>query len=173
MPRWMPVAAALATLALGCAGCGGSSASKPLAESAAPRLCPASDASPRRVLDHTPTPVLVPGHPSSVLICRYTGLNTPGLRGVRAGALSVTSAGAAARLGRELDALRPFARGQSCPAFGGRSELFVFAYPNASAARVLLSMDGCIPVTNGRVTGEGLDLHLGAGEVHWPDEGLL
>ncbi len=69
--------------------------------------------------------------------------------------------------------LRPLIRGLSCPEFGGRSELFIFRYPDGSTARVRLVLDGCIPVTNGRVVREGLGLHFGAGELHWPDEGLL
>jgi hypothetical protein len=166
-------------LALGCAGCGGSATSGPLAAQTPPTVpaprhaCPASDAVPRRVLDRSPGPVLVPGHPTAALICRYTGLDTPGLHGRLAGALAVVQPTVVGHLSSEFDALPPLARQRSCPAFGGRSELFVFRRAGASTARVLLSMDGCIPVTNGQVVRNGLALSLDRSEAHWPDEGLL
>jgi hypothetical protein len=164
---------ALLTLALGCASCGRSAPSTPLAVSAPRRLCLPRDLALRPVKDTSPTLVLVPGHPTGVLLCRYTSTQAAGLQGVSAGALSVVRPDVIDRLTSEFDALRPLSRGRSCPAFGGRSELFVFRYGGGSTARVLLRMEGCIPVTNGRVVRDGLGLHLAGGEVHWPDEGLL
>ncbi len=117
--------------------------------------------------------MLVPGHPTAVLICRYTALEDLGLRGTSAGALSVVRPDVTDRLAGAFDALPPLVRGRSCPVFGGRSELFVFRYTGGRTARVLLRMEGCVPVTNGRVVRDGLGLHLAAGEAHWPDEGLL
>lgn len=145
-----------------------------------PSLCPlrgtrAPPATSSRVarLNKSATLVLVPAHPTGVLICRYTSTEALGLQGISAGALSVVRPDVIDHLTSELDALRPLSGGLSCPTFGGRSELFVFRYPGGSTARVLLRMEGCIPVTNGRVVRDGLGLHFAGGAVHWPDEGLL
>ncbi|MGA8364609.1 MAG: hypothetical protein WB709_08815 [Solirubrobacteraceae bacterium] len=182
----MSVVTALLMLALGCVSCGGSTASTarsaspaPLAMSVARHLCPQSlvrvnrEMAPPRVLAKSATPVLVPGRPTGLLVCRFAALDNLGVPGALAGAVSVAREDVIRRLASEFDALRPMPRHASCPTFGGRSELFVFRYPASSTARVLLRMEGCIPITNGRIVRDGLGLHLAGGEVHWPDESLL
>jgi hypothetical protein len=171
----MTVTTALLLLALGCAGCGQASSSRtgaPLAVSASRHLCPTRDLK-SEVLDKAGTLVLVPGHPSALLICRYGSLEQLGLPGALAGALSVRSPSAVDHLATEFDALRHLVPGPRCPRFVGRSELFIFRYPNARPVPVRLSMDGCIPVTNGRVVRDGRSLHLAGGAEHWPDQSLL
>lgn len=171
----MPVTTAFLILALGCAGCGHATSSpkgSSLAVSAPRQLCPASDLK-QDVLDKAATVVLVPGHPSALLICRYGSLEQLGLPGALVGALSVVSPAAIDSIATRFDALGPLVPGRSCPSFGGRSELFVFRYPNARTVSVRLSMDGCIPVTNGRVVRDGLGLHVAGGADHWPDQSLL
>jgi hypothetical protein len=133
---------------------------------------PESDIALRRVLAKSATPVLVPGHPTGLSICRFTSFENIGRPGSLAGGLSVVRSDAISHLASEFDALPPLVRGRNCPGFKGRSELFIFRYPGASTVRVLLRMDGCIPVTNGRVVRDGLGLHLAGGEA-WPDESLL
>lgn len=168
---------ALLVLALGCASCGGSTTSTSsavqLVVSTLRHSCPSSDIAPRRVLAKSATRVLVPGHPTGLLICRYTSLENIGRPGSLAGGLSVVRPDAISRLASEFDALPPLTHGRNCPTFGGRSELFIFRYQGASTERVLLRMEGCIPVTNGRVVRDGLGLHFAGGEAHWPDESLL
>ena len=72
--------AAVAVLAILASGCGKAatltapSAKTPLSVPASSRLCPPSDTTPRGLLlSKTATDVLVPGHPTSALICRYWG----------------------------------------------------------------------------------------------------
>jgi hypothetical protein len=165
----------LLILTLGGAGCGQASSSRtgvPLAVSASRQLCPARDLK-SEVLDKAGTLVLVPGHPSALLICRYGSLEQLGLPGALAGALSVRAPSAVDHLTTEFDALGPLVPGPRCPRFVGRSELFIFRYPNAHTVPVRLSMDGCVPVTNGRVTRDGVGLHLANGAEDWPDQSLL
>jgi hypothetical protein len=179
--RRMPIVAAFIALALAWAGCGGSAAPtdpsatrSPLAVSAPLHLCPVSDARPRLVLNRSATNVLVPGYPTDVLICRYQGFSEGHAGRGLAGARRVVRQDVTSYLASELDALgSPPKVAQSCPDFGGRSDLFVFRYPGAGTARVLLTVASCIPVTNGRVVRDGLGLRFRAGELHWPDEGLL
>ncbi len=114
----------------------------------------------------------MPVHPTGALICRYWGLNDPGHRIARfAGRLTVKSTGVLDHLTARLDALPPFPSNPvpSCPTFGGRSDLIFFHYRHVSDDPVLISRDGCIPVSNGRLVRFGLSLPYG----HWPDEGLL
>lgn len=113
----MPVTSALLILALGCASCGHAASSpkgSPLAVSAPRQLCPASDLKPG-VLDKEGTPVLVPDHPSALLICRYGSLEQLGLPGALVGALSVLSPAAIDRLATEFDALEPLGSGTKLP----------------------------------------------------------
>jgi hypothetical protein len=138
--------------------------------SLAEHVCPRRDLG---VLDKSATLVLVPGHPTGLLACRYASFDDLGIPGAFGGAVSATRGQAIAHLASEFDALGPLKRGLSCPVFGGRSELFMFSYKDARTVRVRLIMHGCIPVTNGRVVREGLGLHFAGGEVHWPDESLL
>jgi hypothetical protein len=133
--------------------------------------------------------VLVPGDPTSALICRYWGrsgenhepedLRARVLHGEHghaerslAEARQVVSQHVTRRLAGELDALRPIAPHANCDeVLGGRSELFVFRYRGGGETRVLLVLEGCVPAGNGRTVRAGLG--LGGGESHWLDEAML
>jgi hypothetical protein len=134
------------------------------------RHCPIND----NQAEASPVPrtasVLVPGHPTSALICRYWGLNDPGHRRAGlAGTLSIDNAVAVDRVALRLDALPPFHTAPSCPTFGGRSAVIFFHYRRADDDPVRIKREGCVPVSNGRLLRVGLSLPYG----HWPDEGLL
>jgi hypothetical protein len=68
-----------------------------------------------------------------------------------------------------LPAISP--RANCDEALGDRSELILLRYQHRREARVRISMEGCIPVTNGRIVRGALG-RLG-NAPHWPDEGLV
>ena len=190
--------AAVAVLVVLVSGCGKAatltapSAEIPLSVRASSRLCPPSDATPRALLlSKTATDVLVPGHPTSALICRYWGTSgripEPEDERVRiprgehghavytiAEARRVVRQDVASYLASELDALRPIGPHPNCDeALGGRSELIVFDYRGGSEARVIFYLEACVAVRNGRTARYGLGMGHGNGESHWVDEALL
>jgi hypothetical protein len=184
-------------LAIAVSGCGRTTAptpapaKTPLAVSAPDRLCPPSDAKPRLILSRAAGEVLVPGHPTSALICRYWGrsgeihepedLRAGVIRGEHghverslAQARRVVRQDIARRLASELDALQPISPHANCDeVLGGRSELFVFYYRGVREARVLIVLENCVPVGNGRIVRAGLGLGRGDGDAHWIDEAML
>jgi hypothetical protein len=132
-----PDIAAVAVLAIAASGCGQtmaltpSHAKTPLTVSAPPRLCPPSDAKPHSILSRSVGDVLVPGHPTSALICRYWGrsgenhepedLHAGVVYGEHghaerslAGARRVVRQDIARQLARELDALQPIGAHANC-----------------------------------------------------------
>jgi hypothetical protein len=156
------------------------------------RLCPPSDATPRRLLhSKTATDVLVPGHPTSALICRYwgrsSGIPEPEDERARiregehghpvytiAGARRVVRKDVTSYLASELDALPPIGPHPNCDeVLGGRSELISFYYRGGGEARVIFHLEGCVAVRNGRIASYGLGMGHGNGESHWADEALL
>jgi hypothetical protein len=189
--------AAVAVLAIAASGCGQTTATAPpvattpLTASVPLRLCPPTDAKPRSILSRSAGDVLVPGHPTSALICRYWGrsgeidepedLHARVLHGEHghaerslAEARQVVSQHVTRRLAGELDALRPIPRNANCDeVLGGRSELIVFHYRGAGEARVLFVLEGCVPAGNGRIVRGGLGLGHGSGDSHWLDEEML
>jgi hypothetical protein len=192
-------AVAVLVLAIAASGCGQASApalqpaKTPLAVAAPGRLCPPSDAKPRSILSRSAGDVLVPGHPISALICRYWGrsgqlpepedLHARILHGEHghaerslAEARRVVSQQVTRHLAGELDALRPISRNANCDeVLGGRSELIVFHYHGVGEARVLIVLEACVPVGNGRIVRAGLELggDDGNGETHWLDEAMV
>jgi hypothetical protein len=197
MRRGIVAVAALEILASGCgkaATLTAPSARTPLSVRASSRLCPASDAAPRRLLlGKTATDELVPGHPASALICRYWGRSgrvpepederariAEGEHGhavhTIAEARRVVRRDVTSHLASELDALpplRPNPTGLNCDeALGGRSELIVFFYRGGGEARVIFYVTGCVAVRNGRTARYGLGMGQ-IGEEHWVDEALL
>jgi hypothetical protein len=119
--RW--TATASIALALACTSCGGAAppTAKPLAMSVAREQCPPRSFGPG-ALAYYPPGVLVPGDPTSVLICRYGSLQDIGLPGDLAGALSVSRSAVTSHLASDFDSL-PFRRPRgNCPEVGERSE---------------------------------------------------
>jgi hypothetical protein len=190
--------AAVAVLAILASGCGKAatltapSAKTPLSVPASSRLCPPSDATARALLlSKTATDVLVPGHPTSALICRYWGRSGRLLEsadervGVPEGehghalytiaeARRVVRQDVTSYLASELDALGPIGPRPHCDeVLGGRSELIVFYYRGGGEARVIFYVEGCVAVRNGRTARYGLGMGGGNGESHWVDEALL
>jgi hypothetical protein len=189
--------AAVALLAIAASGCGRTTASTPHAANtpltvAAPaRLCPQSDARPRSILSRSAGDVLVPGHPTSALVCRYWGrsgeahepedLHAGIIYGEHghaerslAGARRAVRQDITRQLARELDALQPIGAHANCDeVLGGRSELIVFHYHGGGEARILIVLEACVPAGNGRIVRAGLGLGRGNGETHWIDEAML
>jgi hypothetical protein len=191
--------AAVAVLTVLMSGCGTAatltapSAKTPLSVSASLRLCPPSDANARPLLlSKTATDVLVPGHPTSALICRYRGRSgrISGPEGAERARIAEREHGhavytiAEARhlvrqdvtsyLAGELDALRPIGPHPNCDEeLDGRSELIVFYYRGGAEARVIFYVERCVAVRNGRTARYGLGMGHGNGESHWTDEELL
>jgi hypothetical protein len=188
MRRGIAVVVATAILTSGCGSTRSTApaAKTPLSLPSSTRLCPASDAKPRLVLDRLAGRVLVPGHPTSALFCRYWGGGLEDLHDrvaegedghaarSLAGARQVVRQDLTSYLAGELDALRPIGRNANCDeVLGGRSELVVFRYRGAGEARVLIVLINCVPVSNGRIVRYGLGMGHGNGESHWLDEKLL
>jgi len=178
--RLMPIVSIAITFGI-LAGCAGTShartfGSQPFSvvSAAGPRLCPPRDNTFQPSADPRTATVLVPGHPTGALACRYWGLDDPGHRvATLAGARSVRDAAAVEHLATRLDALPPYPSGPSprCPDDPGRSELILFEYRHAAADPVHIELGGCTTVTNGRLVRIGLSLPTG--NSHWLDEVLL
>jgi hypothetical protein len=135
--------------------------------------------------------VLVPGHPTSALICRYWGRSgsrpepederariPEGEHGhalyTIAEARRVVRQNVTSYLASELDALEPIGPHPNCDEeLGGRSDLIVFYYRGGGEARVIFYIRGCVAVGNGRTARYGLGMGHGNGETHWADEALL
>ena len=187
MRRGIALSAVLAILTSGCgrtATLTAPSAKTPLSAPVSSRQCPPNDARPRALLlSSTATDVLVPGHPTSALICRYWGRSargqfSEGKRGhavnTIAGARRVVRHDVTSYLASELDALRPIGPRPNCDeVLGGRSELITFYYRGGGEARVIFYAECCVAVENGRTARYGLGMGHGNGESHWKDEELL
>ncbi len=92
---------------------------------------------------------MVPGSPTSVLVCRYTGLN-PASRAFRLIAHRVIRRGTRLRrLARQLDALKPQKGPQNCPGDDGSAIIAVFRYSHTRPDPVTIGLAGCRLVTNG------------------------
>jgi hypothetical protein len=95
---------------------------------------------------------LVPGHPDTVQLCRYSGLNGhPPLMLLRTRV--VTNAATVARLARGLDALpKPSTGTINCPADFGDAVIAVFGYRTGLPDPVTVALSGCGAVGNGHLT---------------------
>jgi hypothetical protein len=185
--------AAVAIVAILAAGCGKTttlthpSAETPLTVSPSLRPCPASDETPSLVLSSSAGDVLVPGQPTSALICRYWGGRTSKINGrltrgelghaawSLAGARRIVRQDVTSYLASELNALPPISPHANCDEeLSKRSELIVFYTRGAADARVQIIAAGCIPVSNGQIERSALNLGHGNGELpSWLDEDLL
>ncbi len=155
--------------------------------SAPGRLCPPSDTEPERVLSKSAGNVLVPGHPTSAIVCRYWGHSPLGFapgrpsrsefghaEGTLAQARRIMRRDVTAYLAAELNALPRIGPHANCDEeLNARSELFLFHYRGGGEARVLITRARCFPTTNGRIVRGAIGSTHGNGEEHWIDEGLL
>jgi hypothetical protein len=185
--------AAVAVVAILGAGCGKTgtltrpSARTPLTVSASVRACPASDETPSLVLSSSARDVLVPGQPTSALICRYWGGRTQEINGrltrgelghaawSLAGARQVVRQDVTSYLASKLNALPPISPHANCDEeLSKRSELISFYTRGTIDARVRIIAAACIPVSNGQIERSALNLRHGNGTLaNWLDEDLL
>jgi hypothetical protein len=95
--------------------------------------------------------LLAPKGATSVLLCRYHGLNPSTTAHHLERARLLTAANQVAQLTTELDAL-PRASGVThCPMDDGSELTAVFAYPRAATATVYVGLTGCRAVSRGRL----------------------
>jgi hypothetical protein len=99
------------------------------------------------------TKALVPHGATSVLICRYQGLNPPARAWHLEHGRLVTTAGEVSRLSAKLDAIPPTPPGAvySCPMEDGTVILLVFQYSSGSTDPVTVTLTGCMFAGNGHV----------------------
>jgi photosystem II stability/assembly factor-like uncharacterized protein len=96
--------------------------------------------------------VLVPPAASSLVLCRYAGLNAGSRSGGQLVAATRTTDGATVvHLTNELDALRALPKGISCPFDDGSDILAVFRYRHAVSNAVRISLRGCHAAANGHL----------------------
>jgi hypothetical protein len=96
---------------------------------------------------------LVPAGATSLLLCRYHGLNPAVTARRLEGMRLVTAAPRIAQLAVELDALPKLPRGIiACPFDDGSEIVATFRYPRARADVVDVGLAGCRVVANGRLS---------------------
>ena len=116
-----------------------------------PGACPSTDR--RAAVSARPgaTRALVPPGARTILVCRYSGLGTPG------GAFRLTvhqlvsDQATVVRLSRQLDALTPTTGVYHCPSDSGADVVARFVYPTGPQDPVTVDLTGCNGVTNGHV----------------------
>jgi hypothetical protein len=137
------VLAAAAALAL--PACGGPATAPAIA------ACPASDH--RAAVSARPgaTHELVPPGARAVMLCRYSGLNTPSGDFRLSFHIRVRSRATVARLARELDALAPTRAVYHCPIDVAADIVVHFTYATGPQNPVTIDLAGCNPVTNGHL----------------------
>lgn len=101
----------------------------------------------------------MPPDARTVLLCRYRGLNDPtGHVGSLARSVHVTRRPTIRALVHRLDTLKGFPRGKAiaCPADDGSEVVAFFRYRRLPVDAVVVHMQGCGPVSNGRITRSAL-----------------
>ena len=132
------------------AACAAAGAPVGAARSACPSKAPAT---PEVSARPGATVTLVPHGATSLLLCRYAGLNPQADAGrLERGRLAPTSA-AVDRLAAGLDAIRPTPPGETfnCPFDDGSEILALFGYPSGPPNPVTIDLEGCRTATNGHV----------------------
>lgn len=135
------------------AGTTGLALSAPLRAQRSAGLCPG--AAPTRIpAEQWPAArrKLAPNGPSSIRLCRYSGLNAhPALTLTHA--RLVTRPGVIRKLVREFEHLPREPRGPvACPADDGSEMLALLEYPRGREVKIAVHLTGCTPATNGSVT---------------------
>ena len=139
------LAAAVVTLAAGCAGTTEPGAQPALTTAPAGPACPTT-IKPGISSATASNLTMVPGQPNQVTICRYTN----------AGKLAKTTtegAATATTMTAALNRAKPWPRGTyNCPAAFNLYDLLAFGYADGHRVDVQLSMSGCKSATNGKRT---------------------
>lgn len=121
------------------------------AHAAAPG-CPPIAAKPLSSTTPSVGRALVPRGGTSLLLCRYYGLNPAQTARQLERMRLVSSAAWIARLTAELDSLPTLRRGIFCPFDDGREIVATFRYPRAPADVVDIGLAGCRIISNGRLS---------------------
>ena len=114
-------------------------------------VCPRTAVTPQLSDDPAAMTALVPSGASSVLLCRYRGLNPdPRRHGTLADSRLITAARVVRQLSRRLDALPSMPPGTySCPSDDASELIAFFHYRRSSDDPVIVQLLGCGGVTNG------------------------
>ena len=113
--------------------------------------CPAGDRHTAVSARPGATRQIVPPGARGVLLCRYSGLNTPSGDFRLTLSARVHDSATVARLARELDALAPTTGVYHCPADSGADIVARFTYAAGPPNPVTIDLTGCNPVTNGHL----------------------
>jgi hypothetical protein len=114
--------------------------------------CPGSDRTVPRTTVAGATRELVPAGATSLLLCRYRGLNPYRKRFRLLGSGTVRAASKVAHLGAQLNALKVGGSGPiACPADDGSLIVAYFRYRDGSRDVVRIGTTGCEVVSNGPV----------------------
>ena len=93
---------------------------------------------------------LAPAGATAIRLCRYSGVNAPGLPGlllVRSTLHDIPSL--VSRMAREFDRLPAWSGALWCPADDGSEIIVLLAYPDRHAVTIGVGLTGCAVVTNG------------------------
>jgi hypothetical protein len=97
-------------------------------------------------------PKVVPGGPTEILVCRYSGLgakpSSPGAFRLISHHL-ITDTAVVRPIAQELNHLKPAGGPTACPADNDTAIIAFFRYRNASTNPVTVGLSGCRLVTNG------------------------
>jgi hypothetical protein len=114
--------------------------------------CPASDRVVPRTTVAGATRELVPTGATSLLLCRYRGLNPYRKRFRLLGSGTVRATSKVAHLGAELDSLKVLTGPVACPNDDGSQIVAYFRYRDGSLDVVRVGTTGCEVVSNGHVS---------------------
>src|SRR5229473_2480859 len=149
-PALMAVAALLAACVIAAGGVttsfGRASAHQP--------VCPRTDRHLPTATSQVKVNVLVSGGARAVLLCRYRGVNPdPTRAGTLARSRAITSPAIVAKLAQRFDMLRPALPGTyACPADDQSKIVAIFEFGHGRSDLVVTSLEGCRPVSNGRLS---------------------
>lgn len=91
---------------------------------------------------------MVPGHPTSLVACRYLGFNQTQPSGTLAGTAALPATTTAA-LANSAPVLDPKGPARHCPADFGDETLLILRYHRPPDLWITVQMSGCSFVTNG------------------------
>jgi hypothetical protein len=143
-----PLAAAIALLVVATPGFGGAKGAPSLTPASCPRAASTLTASTNKLAQR----MLVPPGATTVLLCRYRGLNPSATAHRLQHSRRVTSTAQVARFTTELDALPKLGRVIHCPMDDGSEITATFGYRSAASVYLDVGLTGCRTVSNGHLT---------------------